>query len=290
MTLLRPRLFLAISGAVCLIALVPQWRRPPAELAAIDRSPIGSARVNARLSTTDERIDKIVPFAAAAPAAAVRTLPGLDAPFGEPAASARSASVRLAAPALFPTPAHRRRPSRPPRATPASRRNSLMPTFLARRLRRAPSPRLRRPFRPWFWRQASFRRRPRSVPRPRSSTTRATLRASRRSQRPRATRPGERRWNGRRCAPTRIRPSPSLRPSSRPIRPGPAAARFATGRKANWPRIPRLRPRSPSFSPAARRRRARERSPRRAPQERWAATTKHREQSEPCGATGISTP
>ena len=54
MTLLRPRLFLAISGAVCLIALVPQWRRPPAELAAIDRSPIGSARVNARLSTTDD--------------------------------------------------------------------------------------------------------------------------------------------------------------------------------------------------------------------------------------------
>ncbi len=84
MTLLRPRLFLAISGAVCLIALVPQWRRPPAELAAIDRSPIGSARVNARLSTTDERIDKVVPFAAAAPTAAIRTLPGLDAPFGEP--------------------------------------------------------------------------------------------------------------------------------------------------------------------------------------------------------------
>ena len=86
MTLLRPRLFLAMSGAVCLIALVPQWRRPPAELAAIDRSPIGSARVNARLSTTDERIDKVVPFAAAAPAAAIRPLPGLDAPFGEAAA------------------------------------------------------------------------------------------------------------------------------------------------------------------------------------------------------------
>jgi soluble lytic murein transglycosylase len=83
MTLLRPRLFLAMSGAVCLIALVPQWRRPPAELAAIDRGPIGSARVNARLSTTDERIDKVVPFAAAAPAAAIRSLPGLDAPFGE---------------------------------------------------------------------------------------------------------------------------------------------------------------------------------------------------------------
>ena len=83
MTLLRPRLFLAMSGAVCLIALVPQWRRPPVELAAIDRSPIGSARVNARLSTTDARIDKIVPFAAAAPAAAIRSLPGLDAPFGE---------------------------------------------------------------------------------------------------------------------------------------------------------------------------------------------------------------
>ena len=85
MTLLRPRLFLAMSGAVCLIALVPQWRRPPAELAAIDRSPIGSARVNARLSTTDERIDKIVPFAAAAPAADIRPLPALDAPFGEAA-------------------------------------------------------------------------------------------------------------------------------------------------------------------------------------------------------------
>ncbi len=85
MTLLRPRLFLAMSGAVCLIALVPQWRRPPVELAAIDRSPIGSARVNARLSTTDARIDKIVPFAAAAPAADIRPLPALDAPFGEAA-------------------------------------------------------------------------------------------------------------------------------------------------------------------------------------------------------------
>jgi soluble lytic murein transglycosylase len=85
MTIFRPRLFLAVSGAVCLIALAPDWRRPPPELAAIDRSPIGSARVDARLSTTDERIDRIIPFAAAAPAAAIRSLPALDAPFIETA-------------------------------------------------------------------------------------------------------------------------------------------------------------------------------------------------------------
>ena len=92
---------------------------------------------------------------------------------------------------------------------------------------------------------------PLPFPWPRSSTTRATLRASRRSQRPRTTRPGEWRWNGRRCAPTRIHPSRSLPPFSKPIRPGPAAARFATGRKANWPRVPRLRPRSLSFAGGA---------------------------------------
>ena len=37
MTILHPRLLLAICGAACLIALTPQWRRPPAELAAIDK-------------------------------------------------------------------------------------------------------------------------------------------------------------------------------------------------------------------------------------------------------------
>jgi len=46
MTLLRPRLFLAMSGAVCLIALVPQWRRPPAELAALI-AKVESGEINA---------------------------------------------------------------------------------------------------------------------------------------------------------------------------------------------------------------------------------------------------
>ena len=86
MTILHPRLFLAICAGAGLIAFTPEARRPPGEVAAIDRSPIGSARVNARLSTTDGRIDKIVPFAAAAPAADIRPLPALDAPFGEAAA------------------------------------------------------------------------------------------------------------------------------------------------------------------------------------------------------------
>ncbi len=95
MTISRPRLFLAICGAACLTALAPEWRRPPAELAAIDKSPIGSARVDARLSTTDERIDKVVPFAAAAPAAAIRALPALDEPFSE-AASPREVGFNSA--------------------------------------------------------------------------------------------------------------------------------------------------------------------------------------------------
>ncbi|HEX9167621.1 MAG TPA: transglycosylase SLT domain-containing protein [Roseiarcus sp.] len=67
MTMLHPRLFLALCGAACLIAFVPPWRRPPAEVGSIDKSAVGSSgsRVVARLSTTDERIDKVVPFAAA---------------------------------------------------------------------------------------------------------------------------------------------------------------------------------------------------------------------------------
>ncbi|MGB3584455.1 MAG: hypothetical protein WBA40_25545 [Roseiarcus sp.] len=93
MTILHPRLFLAICAGAGLIAFTPEARRPPGEVAAIDRSPIGSARVNARLSTTDGRIDKIVPFAAAAPAADIRPLPALDAPFGK-AAAARAAGFR----------------------------------------------------------------------------------------------------------------------------------------------------------------------------------------------------
>jgi soluble lytic murein transglycosylase len=49
MTILRPHLVLAICAGACLVAFTPQWRRPPAELAAIDESAIGSsaARVDA---------------------------------------------------------------------------------------------------------------------------------------------------------------------------------------------------------------------------------------------------
>ena len=43
MTILHPRLFLAICAGAGLIAFTPEWRRPPAELAAIDESAIGSS-------------------------------------------------------------------------------------------------------------------------------------------------------------------------------------------------------------------------------------------------------
>ena len=50
MTILHPRLFLAICAGAGLIAFTPEARRPPAEVAAIDESAIGSvgARVDAR--------------------------------------------------------------------------------------------------------------------------------------------------------------------------------------------------------------------------------------------------
>ena len=85
MTILHPRLLLGLCGAACLIAFAPEGRRPPAEV------PIGqgavsslSARVDARLSSTDERIDKVVPFAAA-PLAVIRPPPSPDAALSDAA-------------------------------------------------------------------------------------------------------------------------------------------------------------------------------------------------------------
>ena len=43
MTILHPRLFLAICAGAGLVAFTPEWRRPPADLAAIDESAIGSS-------------------------------------------------------------------------------------------------------------------------------------------------------------------------------------------------------------------------------------------------------
>jgi len=66
-TILHPRLFLGICGAAALIGFTPEGRRPPVEVPAIDQTAVrsSSARVDVRLSTTDGRIDKAVPFAAA---------------------------------------------------------------------------------------------------------------------------------------------------------------------------------------------------------------------------------
>jgi soluble lytic murein transglycosylase len=76
MTMLHPRLFIAICGAAGLIAFTWEGRPPPAELVGLDQSAIGStvARVGARVSAADERSDEVVPFAAA-PVAAVRPSP-----------------------------------------------------------------------------------------------------------------------------------------------------------------------------------------------------------------------
>ena len=41
MTILHPRLFLAICAGAGLIAFTPEARRPPGEVAAIDESAIG---------------------------------------------------------------------------------------------------------------------------------------------------------------------------------------------------------------------------------------------------------
>jgi hypothetical protein len=40
---IHPRLFLAICAGAGLLAFTPDWRRPPAERAAIDESAIGSS-------------------------------------------------------------------------------------------------------------------------------------------------------------------------------------------------------------------------------------------------------
>ena len=152
MTILHPRLFLAICAGAGLIAFTPEWRRPPAELAAIDESAVGSTapRVDgppsqaadhgpearlalaARLTEADERIDDAGP-GAGAPLAAIRPPPPPEAalsdadlaaefadagvPFSSPRRRrARSASARLAALVQNPPPS----PHRPARNPPPS--------------------------------------------------------------------------------------------------------------------------------------------------------------------------
>ena len=290
MTILRPRLFLAVSGAVA-------WSRLPLNGAgrppSLRRStePIGSSPPRrCALSTRLSGSKALAPSPPPPRPPPSARFAGLDAPFVS-RRRAGSAPVRLSAPALFPSAsASPRARQGSPRATPASAAHFAYADVPARRLPESalaaissslpaavPAP------------NSAFRRRPRSVPRPRSSTTRATLRAWRRSPRRRATRPGERRWNGRRCAPARsvLRGACGL-PRSPPTWPSRGSLRDR--QEGELAAHPEARPRSPSFSPAARRKRARERSPRRARQERWGATTKRREQSAPCGATAISTP
>ena len=173
-----------------------------------------------------------------------------------------------------------------------SRSNSLTPTLRARRRRsgrpprsRRPRPqrsrsRRRRPRRPQSRRRLRLgrpcRRRLRAALRQRSCTGRATSRASRRSRRLPPTWPSDRRSNGRLCALTHTRPSRRSPLSLRLTPAGQAVAGFASGRKPNWPRIRRRRPRSPHFLPASRRNRARARSPRRAPRRQRATPRRRR--------------
>ena len=268
MTILHPRLFLAICGAACLIAFTPEGRRPPAELAAIDESAIGSsarARRRAAALASGRRRSRGAAGACRAAerrrrSASTTPVPCAGAPLVRHPSSAARGSVERRGPRgpirrcgppgpgaaargrpqlglLRPSgtrrQARRRRPRRLPRATPTSRPNSLMPTSQApapavsalSAIAPSPPAAAPAPTRP-------RRRRLRSVRRPRSSTIGATSRAWRRSPRRRTTRPSDRRWNGRPCAPTPIRPSRRSPPSSRPIRPGQAAAGFATGEEA----------------------------------------------------------
>jgi soluble lytic murein transglycosylase len=90
MTSLRPRVLLANCAAACLIAFTPEWRRPPAELAAIDTRATGSLTLRndaplppkaadagrearlalaAQLAGADRRIDHAAPLANTPPAA-----------------------------------------------------------------------------------------------------------------------------------------------------------------------------------------------------------------------------
>jgi soluble lytic murein transglycosylase len=117
MTILHPRLFLAICAGAGLIAFTPEARRPPGEVAAIDESAIGfsaapvdapppspaahpgrEARlaVAARLTATDERIDDPGPRAGA-PLAAIRPPP--EAALSDADLAAQFADADLSAPA-----------------------------------------------------------------------------------------------------------------------------------------------------------------------------------------------
>ena len=136
------------------------------------------------------------------------------------------------------------------------------PTFQARRLRRAPSPRFRR-LSGRGSRAGSFRRRPARFRRPRSSTAKATSRASRRS--PGRERPGRRlalEWAALRADPHPTFAALAAFADAHPTWPGRGSLRDR--QEATSAFIRRRRPRSPSSSPAARRSRARARSPPRA--------------------------
>ena len=127
MTILHPRLLLAICGAACLIALTPQWRRPPAELAAIDKQASGGSpaphvdasapapspapgadraaqlALAARLSAAEKPIDEAAPAAKAPPAAKPSAAPPPKAAFPSGAALPTDfayADVSDAAPAV----------------------------------------------------------------------------------------------------------------------------------------------------------------------------------------------
>ena len=117
MTILHPRLFLAICAGAGLIAFTPEWRRPPAELAAIDESAIGSSArrvarppsqaadagrearlaVAARPSAADERIDDAGSLASV-PLSAIRPPPP-EAALSDADLAAQFADADLQAPA-----------------------------------------------------------------------------------------------------------------------------------------------------------------------------------------------
>ncbi len=242
MTIFRPRPILALCGAACLIAVTPYAPRSPGELGSSMRSPAARPALSLLAPTaphTSAGDEQSAKWSVAAPLTFSEAHPVDMAP----TASAAIGFVRA------------------PPAEEAQSDANLAAQFAyadipeARRLRSGSVPRrsgLRSPPR------RSRHRRLRAVRRLRSSTTRATPPAWRRSPRRPTIPRSDRRWNGRRCARTRIRPLHRSPPSLRPIRAGQAASGFATGRRPNWPRMPRRPRRSPHTLPPRRRSRAQE--------------------------------
>jgi soluble lytic murein transglycosylase len=125
MTILRPRLFLAIGGVACLIALAPHWRPSPAQPPAPDAGQGARLAIAARLPAAGERIDDAAP-ALSAPLAAIRPpLPhevassdagpaahsDLPAPAPPPAVAPSPACCAGAEPAAISAPPHESAPS-----------------------------------------------------------------------------------------------------------------------------------------------------------------------------------